>query len=204
MPRLSALLLVQFCVFSIVPAIAVAQASAPTPVGPRLELARAYYLAAPATYDSAFSLQAAERKSAALAGIMSWFIPGLGSFYAGNSGHGIRHIVIHIVALGAFIGGVVSTADAATGTGINVDEERDTWLILGGAGVMFLNSIWSIITAVGDANAYNQRSGGARPGRVVGSLYLDPSMRALGSNGLRAAGLQEQAGTGIQVLSVRF
>jgi TM2 domain-containing membrane protein YozV len=146
--------------------------------------------------------QAADRKDPLVAGLLSWFIPGLGSFYAGRSGHGVRHVVIHVVALGAVIAGVVSSADAAAGSGINADESRDEVLIIGGTAVLLLNGIWSIITAVGDANAYNRGTG--RPGRVVGSLYVDPSVRALSSYGLLAAGVPHPTNTGIQLLSLGF
>ncbi|MFQ5747045.1 MAG: hypothetical protein ACE5HF_07485 [Gemmatimonadota bacterium] len=48
-------------------------------------------------------------KSPGLAGVLSAFIfPGTGSFYAGNEGHGIRHVVIGGVSL---LGAAASAGD---------------------------------------------------------------------------------------------
>jgi NADH:ubiquinone oxidoreductase subunit 6 (subunit J) len=183
------------------PALAQAQGASSAPlVGPRIELAQAYYLATPATYDSMLVAQQADRKDPLVAGILSWIIPGLGSFYAGNSGHGVRHIVIYAGAVVLLFVGAAQAAEEIDPFTGEVDE--GSFALMGAALVVLVaNSIWAIITAVGDANAYNRGTG--RPGRVVGSLYLDPAVRVLGSNGLRAAGVQ-QANTGIQLLSVGF
>jgi TM2 domain-containing membrane protein YozV len=191
---------------ALVPGVARAQGAATAAmVGPRVELAQAYYTATPATYDTPI-VQAADRKDPTVAGLLSWFIPGLGSFYAGHSGHGIRHIAIHVGGLVLLVAGLAAaTDDLVCDSFGNCNLEEGSFALAGvGYLVVLANDIWAIITAVGDANAYNRGAGGARPGRVVGSLYLDPSVRALGSNGLRAAGLPQQATTGIQILSVGF
>ncbi len=100
----------------------------------------------------ALSMAAQGEKSPLLAGVLSWIIPGVGSFYAENSGHGIRHLAIQGVGFGLLIWGAVETED------INVDVHAALWV---GLGVVVVNGLWSIVTAVTDANAYNRSLGGS-------------------------------------------
>ena len=89
-------------------------------------------------------------KSPALAGVASYLLPGVGSWYAGNDQHARTH---GLIALGLGITGVVMNAG------------RDCYDMcvpptLLGAVVVFgylTNDIWSVVTAVQDAHAYDDR-----------------------------------------------
>ena len=114
------------------------------------------YTAVPATF-SAFDTtltQGRSEKSPALAGILSWLVfPGVGSYYAGNSGHGTRHLVIGLGALTVTIVGLAKAVDEIQ-TDLTVDEGS---FALAGIGLLAytVNSIWSIVVAVNDAGDYN-------------------------------------------------
>jgi hypothetical protein len=90
-------------------------------------------------------------------------VPGLGSFYAGNSGHGIRHLAIGLVSGGVAAGGVAACwhMDCSDATGM---------LIIGGLAAYAANAAWSIFVGVADAHAYNRRpelGGTFSPGGVT-------------------------------------
>lgn len=115
--------------------------------------------AAPA---DATMVQAAGEKNAVVAGVLSWIVPGLGSFYAGNSRHGAIHLGLHVVFFGVMIAGIGSAfEDCLTST--------DPTCGTGGAGTFYagfvgtlVNGVWSIFTAVKDANTANKPAGAAR------------------------------------------
>jgi hypothetical protein len=138
--------------------------------------------------------QAAEdHRSPLVAGVLSGVLPGVGSFYAGNSGHGIRHIVIWagagtvtMVGLAKFV-----ALDSGSGSGVT--------LFLVGFSALAINDVWAIVTAVGDANAHNAEEG-RRAGRVVGSLYFDPQIRILGAS----TGTATKTTFGLQVGRLAF
>ncbi len=128
------------------PIVATAQtlASLPNELSPASRLTR---------IDNAVALSMAAQgeKSPLLAGVLSWIIPGVGSFYAENSGHGIRHLAIQGVGVGLLIWGAVET-----------DDINDIHAAVGvGLVVVVVNGIWSIVVAVTDANAYNRSLGGS-------------------------------------------
>jgi hypothetical protein len=138
--------------------------------------------------DQAQGPAPAVRKDPLVAGLLSWFLPGVGSFYAGKAGHGWRHLVIEAGAIAVAIVGVSQDGEDTSCHSYPDGYECTTvtgpnWtLCLVGLGGMVVNSVWSIFTAVGDANNYNRGAAPARqPGRVVGSLYVDPQIRVLGS-----------------------
>jgi hypothetical protein len=89
-------------------------------------------------------------KSPTVAGVASYFLPGVGSWYAGNDHHARTH---GLIALGLGITGVVMNAG------------RDCYDMcvpptLLGAVVVFgylTNDIWSVVTAVQDAHTHNDR-----------------------------------------------
>jgi hypothetical protein len=67
-------------------------------------------LAAPVFGTGTFAPQAQERKCPAVAGLLSFVVPfGTGSFYAGNKGHGNRHLGI---AVGTLAVSVIAAASA--------------------------------------------------------------------------------------------
>lgn len=82
-------------------------------------------------------------KSPVLAGFLSAYIPGSGSFYAGDSGHGIRHlVVVPLASMLLFVGGGV-LGDAGVVPAY------------AGLGLLVFNWPWSVVTAVRDARAHN-------------------------------------------------
>ncbi len=102
-------------------------------------------------------LQQPGEKSTWLAGILSFFIPfGTGSFYAGNTGHGIRHLVIGGTSFtGMMVGWAIACEDWSEGY---CDEDSAGWYVAGGFALVYLgNWIWGTVAAVSDASAYNRR-----------------------------------------------
>jgi hypothetical protein len=100
--------------------------------------------------DNASLQERASRKEPVLGGLLSWILPGLGSYYAGNSGHGTRHLVIWAGSIAVIVIGVSQTEDGfSTGS--------SDALILGGLAALVTNTVWAIITGVNDANAYNRQ-----------------------------------------------
>ena len=128
--------------------------------------------------------QRQSEKSPALAALLSWLaFPGVGSYYAGNSAHGTRHVVVGAVSLGGAIA-LLATCENDGFCDFDHDAARLTVTI--GLGVTYVvNSVWSIITAVNDAEDFNLRltsgqasfataltvlprgSGGALPSRLA-------------------------------------
>ncbi len=132
------------------------------------------------------------RKSPTLAGILSWLVwPGVGSYYAGNGGHGTRHVVIGVAAVAAAVPLIV-TCDNDGFCDFDNDTARLSVLI--GLGAVWLgNSVWSIITAVNDADKRNALVD-------AGSVSIGPSLRPLvaSAGGVRATSL------GVGLVTVRF
>lgn len=91
-------------------------------------------------------------KSPATAGALSYFLPGVGSAYAGNGHHGAVHGGI---AIGFAVVGLVSEAGRCP-------NDYCEGPITGVGGVAFLgyltNMIWSTVTAVRDAREHNARA----------------------------------------------
>lgn len=112
----------------------------------------------------------APRKDPLVAGLLSALVlPGLGSFYAGHSGHGIRHVAIEAAGIAVVIG-ATRDGDIFTSSSASVG-------ILG-LGVLLANAIWATVTAVDDAHAHN-RAIGPTSARIVGRLYAEPGVVAL-------------------------
>jgi hypothetical protein len=91
-------------------------------------------------------------RSKLLAGAMSAFVPGLGSFYAGNARHGAVHLLIHTVT-GVYV--LVGSMSCLTAWGGETECEGGAvnvaalgWLVNWG---------WSIVSAVTDAGAQTAR-----------------------------------------------
>ena len=93
----------------------------------------------------------ANTKNPALAGVLSVLVPGLGSFYAGSTGHGIRHLAAVPIIIGATALGL---------RGANKDdgetEAAELLVLAGGVGLLLANSVWSVVTAVGDVDEHNR------------------------------------------------
>ncbi len=98
------------------------------------------------TRDAPATPAANEAKSPVAAGFLSLLVPGMGSFYAGNSQHGFVHVGI---ALGSAI---VAKATCGQGHDSPCGGASDAAVV-----VSLVNWSWSILNAVRDARA----SGGA-------------------------------------------
>lgn len=108
---------------------------------PAPALARVTVAAVP-TGGSPTAPAANEAKSPLAAGLLSFLIPGVGSFYAGNSNHGFAHLSI---ALGAAF---ISLAQCGQGHDAPCGGASDAAAL-----ISLVNWPWSIVTAVRDARA---------------------------------------------------
>src|SRR5262249_29146466 len=85
-------------------------------------------------------------RSALGAGLLSYLFPGAGSFYAGND----RHALVHAGIATASAAALASTFyDRCPGGRCSVSTQVRGW---GGLLVYGTNYVWSIVTAVRDAN----------------------------------------------------
>lgn len=114
--------------------------------------------------------QSTGEKSAAVAGLLNALVfPGIGNFYAGNHGHGLRHVGI---AVG---GGVVAFAVIVLD---DADDDDDVGraVFLAAAVVVTGNWVWSIASGIKDAQA------AGRPGGSGGAVtfVLRPQLVPLG------------------------
>ena len=117
-------------------------------------------------------------KSPFTAGILSAAVfPGVGSFYAGNKGHGIAHLAVAGVSA---VGGAIGSDTC----NLVFSGPDDNCTLLGiSLGVFVVNWIWSITTAVSDAKEFNQEL------RQKG-LQVAPELVAIRSDGQTSVGLQ--------------
>ena len=117
-------------------------------------------------------------KSPFTAGLLSGIVfPGAGSFYAGNTGHGIIHLAVAGVSYVGLQAGI-DDCDLIFGS------PDDNCTLFGvSLGVFVVNWIWSITTGVGDAKEYN------RSLRQRG-LQVAPELVAIRSGGQTSVGLQ--------------
>ncbi|MFN8582571.1 MAG: hypothetical protein U0163_16550 [Gemmatimonadaceae bacterium] len=83
------------------------------------------------------------RREPAGAGVLSYLFPGMGSFYAGHTRHGVTHMALTFILVG------VSMSESPSG-----EWDDDTQRTLFTAYVV--NWGWSIVTAVRDARANNR------------------------------------------------
>lgn len=119
---------------------------------------------------------AAQEKNPGLAGLMSTVVPGAGSFYAGNGGHGVRHLTI------------AGLSALAARSGLRHCEipfgDTDGCTVAAVSSVAFIaNWIWAITVGVGDARRHNQYL-------ATAGLHLAPELVALDSGGEPGVGLQ--------------
>jgi hypothetical protein len=95
--------------------------------------------------------QSSGEKSPTVAALLNvLLLPGIGNFYAGNNGHGFRHLAIAaggglIFALGA-VDALIASDNGPRG------GEGDALLVIGGV-VLVGNSVWSIFSGISDARA---------------------------------------------------
>ena len=86
--------------------------------------------------------------AAGIAVFPGMYLAGLGSFYAGDSRHGLRHLLIGVASLGGVAAGWGACGDDCQGL-----RGAPMGLSLT---VFFVNWIWSIGTAVKNAKQYNR------------------------------------------------
>src|SRR6476659_8882551 len=108
-------------------------------------------------------------KSPTLAGVASYFLPGAGSWYAGNDQHARSH---GLIALGLGVTGVVMTAGRDCYDMCVPPTLLGTLVFVG----YLTNGVWSVVTAVQDAHAYNDRL------RTV-SIDVVPALRLAAPSG---------------------
>ncbi len=100
------------------------------------------------------------RKSATTAGFLSgvcFLLPvcGLGSFYAGDAAHGLRHLGIGVASFGTLVAAVASGGNC--GITLCGPEGAGLAVAIGAALAYYANGIWSIVVAAEDAHAHNRR-----------------------------------------------
>ncbi len=133
----------------------------------------------------------ASSKSPAVAGILSWLLfPGVGSYYAGNSGHGTRHVLLAVGSIAAIVAGVAQTGDYGDYT------SAGSALILGGVVAYVANDIWGILTAIHDAERHNEAAGL--------SSVVKPELRVLTAAGPKAVWSPAPLRLGLQVVRLSF
>jgi len=140
---------------------------------------------------SPVAVQARGGKSPTLAALLSWLVwPGVGSYYAGNSGHGTRHLAIGAVAVGVAVPLLVTCDNDGF---CDFDNDGARLSVVAGLGAVYVaNSIWSILTAISDAEDYNER---VQSGRVS----FEPAVKPL-----PVIPAQGSGGFGVQFMKVRF
>lgn len=117
-------------------------------------------------------------KSPFLAGVLSWVIPGVGSFYAGNNRHGW----VHLLVFAGSIALLASSHRCAVGPS-NPDQficPENAATVTVAFGVMEVDDIWSIFTAVSDAKKTRTQkpgpSGGDSADPTEGKADLVPAV----------------------------
>ena len=146
--------------------------------------------------------QSSLRKKPAIAGALSFvsgfvLLPGMGSVYAGNSGHGMAHFMVGIVAAGVFVvsinGAFQCYERECTPQQRNNARKRESLGPLA-LGAYVINYLWSIATAVSDANAFNRRPQHLRSLRFQPAV-VDLSSRKTASSSLPSR--QRRIGLGL-------
>jgi len=92
--------------------------------------------------------QSSGEKNATVAALLNaLLLPGIGNFYAGNTGHGLRHV-------GLTVGGAVLILAGATESleGGAAPDDGEALLVVGGV-VLVGNWVWSIFSGISDARA---------------------------------------------------
>ncbi len=138
----------------------------------------------------------ASTKSPALAAGLSLVLPlvavnGIGSYYAGNSGHGTRHPLIGFGSVGLMVAGLGTCFDAFSNCSAD-------WAIAIGAVAYLGNWVWGTITAGLDAGEYNRRQSGTQAAR------FEPRFEVLTAFTLSTSVAPERHRLGLQVVRLAF
>ena len=135
-------------------------------------------------------------KSPVLAGGLSLVLPlvlvnGVGSYYAGNAGHGTRHLLIGFGSLGVMIAGLTTCGEELS----NCSAEG---VIAIGAVAYLGNWLWGTITAALDSGEYNRRQCETRAAR------FEPRFEVLTAFNLSTSAAPERHRLGLQVVRLAF
>lgn len=105
-----------------------------------------------------------DEKDPLLAGVLSFVVPGVGSFYAGNTRHGWTHLLIHAASYALLVSSATSTTNGKSAAGT------------AGLGVaaLLVNNVWSIFTAVSDAKATRPGGSGSDAADAPSSSSTSP------------------------------
>jgi hypothetical protein len=107
-------------------------------------------------------------------------LPGIGNFYAGNVGHGFRHVGLGVGGTALLVAGLAECAEFSCD-----DSNAGQALAVAGLIVITGNWVWSIFSGIADANAAGGSSG---PGGSMASIIqpqLVPTTNRLGLQLLR-------------------
>ncbi len=92
--------------------------------------------------------QSSGEKSVALAVLLNALVlPGVGNFYAGNTGHGVRHIGL------AVAGAVLVLAGASESLEGGAKPDDGEALVVVGGVILIGNWVWGIVSGIEDARA---------------------------------------------------
>jgi hypothetical protein len=132
-----------------------AAAAGPSMAAARVGVSRALETASSPVASTARGLEWSDTRSSGLALGMSAVIPGTGSLYAGNTRHGIVHMAVATATVLTIAGAAGSCVLEAASYQSSCDT-NDTVVNVAAAGFV-ANYVWSILSAVHDAKAYNRR-----------------------------------------------
>ena len=135
-------------------------------------------------------------KSPVLAAGLSLILPlvgvnGIGSYYAGNSGHGTRHLLIGFGSVGVMLAGLGTCFEYLNNCSAD-------WAIAIGFVAYLGNWVWGTITAGLDAGEYNRRQSETRAAR------LQPGFKILTAFTLSTSTAPERHRLGLQLVGLAF
>ncbi len=119
------------------------------------------------------------------------FVNGIGSYYAGNSGHGTRHLLIGFGSVGLMVAGLGTCFDSFSNCSAD-------WAITIGAVAYLGNWVWGTITAGLDAGEYNRRQSGTQAAR------FGPRFEVLTAFTLSTSAAPERHRLGLQLVRLAF
>lgn len=93
-------------------------------------------------------------KSPGVAGVLSVVVPGAGSLYAGNARHAAIHFGLDVVGWVGIMVAMAVPEDCKGGC-----QTPYSAAALAGLVIIPVNRVWSVVTAVGDADAHNRAAG---------------------------------------------
>ena len=135
-------------------------------------------------------------RSPVLAAGLSLVLPlvgvnGIGSYYAGNSGHGTRHLLIGFGSFGLMVAGLASCLAGGCSGAENASITIGALAYLG-------TWLWSTVTAGLDAGAYNRRQSETRAAR------FEPRFEVLTAFTLSTSAAPVQRRVGLQLVRLAF